>query len=534
MCLLFNDFNIFFFVFQINKKIYNDSTIAKNVTCGRTKVEAIVNNVIGPYTLELTLQGTNKVSFIGVATDASNHNAVKMFPVVIQYFDFKNGGIQTKLLDIKSAPNETSETISDLILDVLRKNDLQKKCIAFSGDNCNTNFGGIDRKGQNNVFIKLKSKVNQNLVGVGCPSHVINNAVHYSCDKLKVDLESIVLKIFNYFSIYTVRVESLKEFCEFVDTEYAILLYHSKTRWLSLFPAIERVLKMFEALKSYFLSQTNPPYILKSFFENDFSEAYLFFVHSLMSIFHTNIERIERQDNSVVETMSILENVLSTLEERAANKFIPLKVSDILRKCYENGLDRECDLLKLEFYDLYENSIKYLKNWLKPFKEFQCFKWISLKFVESYDWERDVMPSLLYLIEKGVEIDDAKFFDQFSNLKKYIQDNFDANDHSLPAHEKFTKYFKASISEEVFSELLKAAEFVFAIPSHNANVERIFSLIAAQWTKERNRLLLSSIKGILMTTYNLRNMSCVQFYDFILLPENLKLLNKIQSSEKYL
>ncbi|XP_050293030.1 uncharacterized protein LOC126733697 [Anthonomus grandis grandis] len=40
---------------KLNKAIYHDSAIAKKVTCGRTKVEAIINSVIGPYTLEMTL-----------------------------------------------------------------------------------------------------------------------------------------------------------------------------------------------------------------------------------------------------------------------------------------------------------------------------------------------------------------------------------------------------------------------------------------------------------------------------------------------
>jgi len=30
-------------------------------------------------------------------------------------------------------------------------------------------------------------------------------------------------------------------------------------------------------------------------------------------------------------------------------------------------------------------------------------------------------------------------------------------------------------------------QYLYAIPGHNANVERIFSLIMAQWTKDRNR-----------------------------------------------
>lgn len=55
--------------------------------------------------------------------------------------------------------------------------------------------------------------------------------------------------------------------------------------------------------------------------------------------------------------------------------------------------------------------------------------------------------------------------------------------------------------------MLKLAEFFFAMPSPNAKLERIFSLIAAHWIKERNNLLPDTI-------YNFSTMNYSAFYDF--------------------
>ncbi|CAH0561716.1 unnamed protein product [Brassicogethes aeneus] len=140
---------------NIHRKMYQESSILKSVTCGHTKVEAIVNGVLGPSTIKAITNQISGISFIGVSTDASNHNAIKMFPILIQYFDFKKGGIQIKLIDICSSNNETSETVTDLLYSVLEKLELTTKCISFSGDNCNTNFGGINRTSQNNIFSRL-------------------------------------------------------------------------------------------------------------------------------------------------------------------------------------------------------------------------------------------------------------------------------------------------------------------------------------------------------------------------------------------
>jgi hypothetical protein len=134
-------------------------------------------------------------------------------------------------------------------------------------DNCNTNFRGAARKGTNNVFAKLTtSDLKINIRGIGCAAHILHNALRTSADILPVDVEAVVNKIFQYFHIYTVRVEELKEFCDFVDIEYKQVLGSVKTRWLSLQPAIIRVTDLFPGLKFYFLSQEKCPMTLKIHF----------------------------------------------------------------------------------------------------------------------------------------------------------------------------------------------------------------------------------------------------------------------------
>jgi hypothetical protein len=139
--------------------------------------------------------------------------------------------------------------------------------MSFCGDNCNTNFGEAARKGTNSVFAKLTtSDLKMNIRGLGCAAHILYNAFRTSADTLPADVEAIVNKIFQYFHIYTVRVEELKEFCNFVDIEYKEVLGSVKPSWLSLQPAIIRVIDMFPRLKSYFLSQEKFPMMLKILF----------------------------------------------------------------------------------------------------------------------------------------------------------------------------------------------------------------------------------------------------------------------------
>lgn len=65
----------------------------------------------------------------------------------------------------------------------------------------NTNFGGIDRKGQNNIFFKLKESIQNELEEVGCSAHILHNTIYTAANTFSFDAEIIIFKIFGYFSI---------------------------------------------------------------------------------------------------------------------------------------------------------------------------------------------------------------------------------------------------------------------------------------------------------------------------------------------
>ena len=98
---------------------------------------------------------------------------------------------------------------------------------------------------------------------------------------MNIDIENNIDKTYQYFSTYTVKTEQLKEYYEFANCDCKRLLSHSKTRWLSLFPDISRLLEIFSTLKFYFLSQEHSPIVIKRFFENEMSELYLWHMYSL-------------------------------------------------------------------------------------------------------------------------------------------------------------------------------------------------------------------------------------------------------------
>jgi hypothetical protein len=170
-------------------------------------------------------------------------------------------------------------------MNVLHKYKLSEKVTAFDGDDCNTNFGGAARRGTNNVFANLKtSNLKMKIPGIGCAAHILHNALQTSADILPIDVEAIVNKIFQYFHIYMVQVEELKEFCDFTDAEYKQILGSVKTRWLSLQPAITRVISVFPTLKSYLFSQEKCPMTLAKMFNDPVSLVWIYFLESQIKV----------------------------------------------------------------------------------------------------------------------------------------------------------------------------------------------------------------------------------------------------------
>ena len=289
------------------------------------------------------------------------------------------------------------------------------------------------------------------------------------------DIENNINKIYQYFSVYTVRIEQLKEYYEFTNCEYKRLLSHSKTRWLSLFPGISRLLKMFSPFKPYFLSQEHPPIVIKRFFESGMSELYIWHMRSLMSVFHKRIQVVERENNFVAEAKENLELVHKVLVKRKNENFTSLTVKRLLVEEREEGYEDECNNFLLEVANLNERCLEYLCKWMKLMEEFACFKWMTLKEIPSW---KDVEPCLEYLIGKGVDVYDAKYFDQICNLKQFIESYLQHEEFiKLPTHKKWCKYCDQSKNITCHSEILRIVRFFFAVTSHNANVERVFSLM---------------------------------------------------------
>lgn len=139
---------------KLTVRTLNDSTIAKKMSCGRTKAEAVVTDVLSPKAIEEVVKtlksGRNPLPF-SLHTDASKKGSRRMFPLAAQFFTTENG-VVNKVADFVENPDESAEGFVKTIQTSLQNMGLSLDHVsAFSADNANVNHGIY-----NSVFIKLR------------------------------------------------------------------------------------------------------------------------------------------------------------------------------------------------------------------------------------------------------------------------------------------------------------------------------------------------------------------------------------------
>lgn len=64
----------------------------------------------------------------------------------------------------------------------------------------------------------MKNELGREINGIGCGAHIVHNCMQTAVDVLPIEIEALIVKIYKYFHIYTVRV-TLLSFKSFVNSQ---------------------------------------------------------------------------------------------------------------------------------------------------------------------------------------------------------------------------------------------------------------------------------------------------------------------------
>jgi hypothetical protein len=126
------------------------------------------------------------------------------------------------------------------------------------------------------------------------------------------------------------------------------------------------------------------------------------------------------------------------------------------------------------------------------------------------------------------KINETELFDEVIILKKAITEKEEIKAKSTG--EIWYELFNSLGLNELIN-LKKIVEFFCCIPGTTASIERLFSRMNSLWTNEKNTLSVKTVKAMLIVKV-FPNKDCVEFHNLV--THNHSLLEKIQSSEKYI
>ena len=351
---------------------------------------------------------------------------------------------------------------------------------------------------------------------------------------IDVNLEDVLIDPYYWFDKSSKHKGKLAEYFEFCDQEYQQVLKHVTCRWLSLERCIERALKKFPSLKSYFRSEgfSDARFKrLKDAFSNPLLEPVRLFHNASIQLFTQFNKLLQRSE----PTVHVLQTSMLTLAKKIAHRIVK---PEVLVSAKPTDVDLNDEEMFIEHQNIYlGGTTKAMLNKLlnegditetkynKFFYAAHCYFKNSLAYILGKFQLREE------LIQNAVWINIPQRLEAEWQNVEYFYDRFDAIFHEIPVDalfEEFCDYrsltdndiggdawqaakvvdameggtevfhYRVDIlwwyiahmkqpgsSAKRFQHLTRIAEAVLVIPHSNAEEERLFSIVRKNKTDSR-------------------------------------------------
>lgn len=182
-------------IISINKLIFKNDPLSKEIKVHRTKCTSIVKNVIAEnikYNISNEMKNKHFSVFVDESTDSSSD---KNLCILVKYCNDSN--IKIQLLDyIKLSTNgATAKNLFNSFHDCLKNFNLDiKNIVGFCSDNANVMLG------KNNSFASHLLSMNKNIFILDCICHSTHLMASAAAEQLPTNVEGLMHSLYTYFS----------------------------------------------------------------------------------------------------------------------------------------------------------------------------------------------------------------------------------------------------------------------------------------------------------------------------------------------
>ena len=240
---------------EVIKMSFPDSKIAEKMTLGRHKASYVITEALGPHFLNEVIADIKKSDSFALGTDTATtkHQGLsKGMDIKIRYYSEKYGQVVDSYLCTINLGHETSQIMADVVEKKVKeehKLDLSKLFV-LSRDNPNVikGFGRILNE-------KCIANGNPKMIESPCSLHPCHTSLKKGLDEMSFNPDLFLVDIHGFFKLSTARREDLDELRAELEAEGEKEFFHRHvaSRWLTMGPTTERVLKHWKVLLEYFI-----------------------------------------------------------------------------------------------------------------------------------------------------------------------------------------------------------------------------------------------------------------------------------------
>ncbi|XP_074029342.1 uncharacterized protein isoform X1 [Leptinotarsa decemlineata] len=265
--------------------IFKDSSVAKALTCKRTKATTIIRENLGKYFREELFAVLRKpgMFFSLIMDETTDIGTIKQCAFSVIFFSEIDDRVITKFFYMLEVESGKADDLYKVLKTSLYSKGIPfNNLVGFASDTTNVMIGN-----ENSIFSHLKADLPQ-IACIKCSCHLMHLAASKACMELPKRVDDVLRNIGAHFSRSSSKQLKFKEFQLFFGTELHKIL-PSQTKWLSVEVCCRRFLEPHEPLKAYFreIAFEDPSYTTDAICEtlnNKFTKIYLEFMAYILHI----------------------------------------------------------------------------------------------------------------------------------------------------------------------------------------------------------------------------------------------------------
>ena len=229
--------------------------IPETFSMSSSKISYLVSEAVGPYfnTLNTEDMKKSRLPFTIHYDKTTNKQVKKKLYIKIRFWSETDSAVKVHHLKTYLMGHATGVLLAEKILSSLEDNEVPlSRLQSFENDGPNVNktvWNKLDEQ-----ISTLPERKGKGLVNIStCNLHVCHNAFQKGHQVFGEDLSELVISLYIWFKLSPSRREDYEEVQRKLGLPAHKFLKHVELRWLTLAPALLRIVEQFDGLKQYFL-----------------------------------------------------------------------------------------------------------------------------------------------------------------------------------------------------------------------------------------------------------------------------------------